>query len=112
MKRFLDYILSEAFVGKRTERTTFPQRAVRDEKTRRTGKVKRKGKGKYVVGLDSIGPSPFKKLGPMYRKRQVPYNPDRHSIQRYQHIQDFLDHPRVGNRRPGEEGTFKPGRLP
>lgn len=112
MKRFLDYILGEAFVGKRTERRTFPQRAVRDEITRRTGKVKRKGKGKYVVGLDSIGPSQFKKLGPMYRKRQVPYNPDRHSIQRYQHIQDFLDHPRVGNRRPGEWKTFKPGRLP
>ena len=112
MKRFLDYILGEAFVGKRTERRTFPQRAVRDRITGRTGNVKRKGKGKYVVGLDSIGPSKFKKLGPMYRKRQVPYNPDRHNISRYQHIQDFLDHPRVGNRRPGEEGTFKPGRLP
>jgi len=104
--------IDEALIRKRTERTTFPQRAVRDEITRRTGKVKRKGKGKYVVGLDSIGPSPFKKLGPMYRKRQVPFDPSRHNIQGYQHIQDFLDNPRKGNRRPGEEGTFKPGRLP
>jgi len=112
MKRFLDYILGEAFVGKKTERTSLPQRAIRDEKTRRTGKVRRKGKGKYVVGLDSIGPAKFKKLGPMYRKRQVPFDPSRHNISAYQHIQDFLDNPRVGNRRPGEEGTFKPGRLP
>ena len=104
--------IDEALIRKRTERTTFPQRAIRDTVTRRTGKVKRKGEGKYVVGLDSIGPSQFKKLGPMYRKRQVPYNPDRHNISRYQHIQDFLDHPRVGNRRPGEGKTFKPGRLP
>jgi len=104
--------IDEALTRKKTERTTFPQRAIRDTVTRRTGKVKRKGEGKYVVGLDSIGPSKFKKLGPMYREKQAPFNPSRHNISAYQHIQDFLDNPRKGNRRPGEEGTFKPGKLP
>ena len=112
MKRFRDYILGESLVGKKTERTSFPERQVRDTESRRTGKVMRKGKDRHVVKLSSSGPSKFKKLGPMYRERQVPFNSDRHNIQVYQHIQDFLDNPRKGNRRPGEEGTFKPGRLP
>ena len=112
MKRFRDYLLRETLVSKKTERTSFPQTQIRDTVTRRTGKVMRKAQGKHVVKLDSIGQSKFKKLGPMQREKPVAFDPSRHNISMRQHIQDFLDNPRKGNRRPGEEGTFKPGTLP